>query len=91
MLQCPHGCVEGGWAGGLHPLPALTIRNPPEFCNHHPAGCCGCIRQVAAEMWRFPDRSTSIGAAINDYLANKANLDDAVVHLLFVANRFEKR
>lgn len=50
-----------------------------------------CAAGVAAEMWRFPDRTTAIGAAINDYLSNKANLDDAVVHLLFVANRFEKR
>lgn len=42
-------------------------------------------------MWRFPDRSTSIGSTINAYLENKANLDDAVIHLLFVANRMEKR
>lgn len=42
-------------------------------------------------MWRFPDRSTSIGSTINAYLENKANMDDAVIHLLFVANRMEKR
>ena len=47
--------------------------------------------QVDAQLWRFPDRTTDIGSTINDYLANKSNLDDAVIHLLFVANRFEKR
>ncbi|GLC50878.1 hypothetical protein PLESTB_000442000 [Pleodorina starrii] len=46
---------------------------------------------VDAVMWRFPDRSTSIGAAINAYLAEQSHLDDAVVHMLFVANRLEKR
>lgn len=46
---------------------------------------------VDAQLWRFPDRTTDIGNTINDYLANKSNLDDAVIHLLFVANRFEKR
>ncbi|KAG2487940.1 hypothetical protein HYH03_013519 [Edaphochlamys debaryana] len=42
-------------------------------------------------MLRFPDRSTSIGSAINAYLANQSQLDDGAVHLLFVANRLEKR
>ncbi|PNW85528.1 hypothetical protein CHLRE_03g190800v5 [Chlamydomonas reinhardtii] len=46
---------------------------------------------VDAVMWRFPDRSTSIGAAINAYLSNQSQLDDAVIHMLFVANRLEKR
>ncbi|GLI69175.1 hypothetical protein VaNZ11_013744 [Volvox africanus] len=46
---------------------------------------------VDAVMWRFPDRSTSIGQAINAYLAEQSHMDDAVIHMLFVANRLEKR
>jgi dTMP kinase len=42
-------------------------------------------------MWRFPDRSTSIGQAINAYLAEQSHLDDGAIHMLFVANRLEKR
>ncbi|KAG2442410.1 hypothetical protein HXX76_002496 [Chlamydomonas incerta] len=48
-------------------------------------------RGVRAELWRFPDRTTPIGGLINEYLQKKAALDDAVIHLLFVANRNEKR
>lgn len=47
--------------------------------------------QVKAEMWRFPDRATEIGTMINAYLARSKELDDAAVHLLFSANRWEKR
>ncbi|XP_006658027.2 thymidylate kinase isoform X1 [Oryza brachyantha] len=44
-----------------------------------------------AEGWRFPDRSTSVGQMISAYLANESELDDRTVHLLFSANRWEKR
>lgn len=37
------------------------------------------------------DRETPTGIMINDYLTNKSELDDRVVHLLFAANRWEKR
>lgn len=47
--------------------------------------------QVPAELWRFPDRTTLIGGLINEYLQKKASLNDAAVHMLFVANRHEKR
>ena len=40
---------------------------------------------------RFPDRETTIGAQIDAYLRNAADLDDHAVHLLFSANRWEKR
>jgi dTMP kinase len=40
---------------------------------------------------RFPDRETAIGSQINAYLTNSADLDDHAVHLLFSANRWEKR
>lgn len=42
-------------------------------------------------MWRFPDRTTEIGTMINAYLGRSKELDDAAVHLLFSANRWEKR
>ncbi|KAK9917300.1 hypothetical protein WJX75_002930 [Coccomyxa subellipsoidea] len=46
---------------------------------------------VAAELWRFPDRFTAIGRMIDSYLSGKTDADDAAVHLLFSANRWEKR
>ena len=46
---------------------------------------------VAAEAWRFPDRTTGVGAMIDGYLKATSELDDAAVHLLFSANRWEKR
>lgn len=39
---------------------------------------------------RFPDRETITGKIINEYLSNKSNLEDHVIHLLFSANRWEK-
>lgn len=46
---------------------------------------------VNAELWRFPDRTTAIGKMINSYLTSQSEIDDAAVHLLFCANRWEKR
>ncbi|CAL1372428.1 unnamed protein product [Linum trigynum] len=45
----------------------------------------------SAELWRFPDRTTSVGQMISAYLSNKSQLDDHTIHLLFSANRWEKR
>lgn len=45
--------------------------------------------QIPAKKMSFPDRSTSIGAVINDYLTKKIDLPDQSVHLLFSANRWE--
>ncbi|XP_010250824.1 PREDICTED: thymidylate kinase isoform X1 [Nelumbo nucifera] len=45
----------------------------------------------SVESWRFPDRSTCVGEMISSYLANKSQLDDRTIHLLFSANRWEKR
>lgn len=50
-----------------------------------------CALQVPAELWRFPDRTTAIGKMINAYLTSQSEIDDAAVHLLFSANRWEKR
>ena len=47
--------------------------------------------KVAAELWRFPDRYTAIGRMIDSYLSGETEADDAAVHLLFSANRWEKR
>ncbi|GAB4823974.1 hypothetical protein N2152v2_011020 [Parachlorella kessleri] len=46
---------------------------------------------VETELWRFPDRTTAIGKMINSYLTSQSDIDDAAVHLLFSANRWEKR
>ncbi|XP_060775753.1 thymidylate kinase [Neoarius graeffei] len=43
----------------------------------------------AAEMIRFPDRTTQIGQLISSYLEKRNNLEDHTVHLLFAANRWE--
>ncbi|GAQ88740.1 Thymidylate kinase/adenylate kinase [Klebsormidium nitens] len=48
-------------------------------------------RGVEAEAWRFPDRTTAMGKMIASYLDSKSELDDCAVHLLFSANRWEKR
>ncbi|KAM6600638.1 hypothetical protein CsatA_020247 [Cannabis sativa] len=45
----------------------------------------------SAELWRFPDRTTSVGQMISSYLSNESQLDDRAIHLLFSANRWEKR
>lgn len=46
---------------------------------------------VSAELWRFPDRTTNVGQMISAYLTNTSQLDDHTIHLLFSANRWEKR
>lgn len=43
------------------------------------------------ESWRFPDRDTAVGKMISSYLSNQSQLDDHTIHLLFSANRWEKR
>lgn len=44
-----------------------------------------------AELFRFPDRNTLIGQMISSYLNSDSQLDDRTIHLLFSANRWEKR
>ncbi|MED6134775.1 dTMP kinase [Stylosanthes scabra] len=46
---------------------------------------------ISAELWRFPDRNTDVGKLISAYLTNTSQLDDHTIHLLFSANRWEKR
>ena len=45
----------------------------------------------STELWRFPDRNTAVGKMISAYLSNQSHLDDHTIHLLFSANRWEKR
>lgn len=50
------------------------------------------LLQIAAQLWNFPDRKdTWTGSVINEYLAGSKDLNDQAVHLLFSANRHEKR
>ncbi|CAK70486.1 unnamed protein product (macronuclear) [Paramecium tetraurelia] len=42
-----------------------------------------------AKKMQFPDRSTSMGLIISDYLKGKRDINDQVIHLLFSANRWE--
>ena len=46
---------------------------------------------LEASLFRFPDRTTTIGQLINDYLQNTKGkaVDDRAIHLLFSANRWE--
>lgn len=46
---------------------------------------------MEVELWNFPDRSTQIGHMIDAYLRSSTQLDDAAIHLLFSANRWEKK
>jgi dTMP kinase len=46
---------------------------------------------LSAELWRFPDRTTDVGQMISAYLTNASQFDDHTIHLLFSANRWEKR
>ncbi len=41
------------------------------------------------EVWRYPNRTTSIGKLINSYLNKEIEMEDHAVHLLFSANRWE--
>ena len=46
---------------------------------------------VNAELWRYPDRTTEMGKMINAYLQSSLDMDGQTIHLLFSANRWEKR
>ena len=45
---------------------------------------------IPVKLYRFPDRTTTIGKNIDSYLKHDKDLDDRVIHLLFSANRWEK-
>lgn len=44
---------------------------------------------VDIQLLKFPDRTTTIGKLINDYLDHNEHVPDQAIHLLFSANRWE--
>ncbi|KAJ7352637.1 thymidylate kinase-domain-containing protein [Mycena albidolilacea] len=44
---------------------------------------------IPVKLFKFPDRTTTIGQMIDSYLRSQSELDDHVIHLLFSANRWE--
>lgn len=48
-------------------------------------------RNVEAALVTFPDRTTTIGGIIDKYLKQEAHVCDEAIHLLFTANRWEKK
>ena len=48
-------------------------------------------RHADCEIVRFPDRQTHTGRLIDAYLAEKTEIDDRAIHLLYAANRWERR
>uniref|UniRef100_A0A2P2I1I2 Thymidylate kinase n=1 Tax=Hirondellea gigas TaxID=1518452 RepID=A0A2P2I1I2_9CRUS len=46
-------------------------------------------RGKPAKLMNFPDRSTTIGKLLDEYLKQGQEFDDHAVHLLFSANRWE--
>ncbi|WVZ91517.1 LOW QUALITY PROTEIN: hypothetical protein U9M48_037676, partial [Paspalum notatum var. saurae] len=84
------GCGgKGGGRGALVVLEGLDRSGKSSQCARLLSFLKG--EGCDAEGWRFPDRTTSVGQMISAYLANQSQLDDRTVHLLFSANRWEKR
>jgi dTMP kinase len=44
---------------------------------------------ISATIMNFPDRTTTTGHIIDQYLQSKQEIDDHAIHLLFSANRWE--
>jgi len=44
---------------------------------------------IVSRLQRFPDRTTTIGRVIDEYLRGTCELSDQTIHLLFSANRWE--
>ena len=47
-------------------------------------------KKIPSERMVFPDRSTGIGRVLDSYLTSSEEVDEHAIHLLFVANRWEK-
>ncbi|XP_034945587.1 thymidylate kinase [Chelonus insularis] len=48
-------------------------------------------RDLKVEARGFPDRTTTIGSVIDEYLKYKKDLPRETIHLLFAANRWEQK
>lgn len=81
-------CHDGS-RGALIVLEGLDRSGKSSQCSRLVSHLEG--KGISVEAWRFPDRRTNIGTMISSYLANESQLDDQAVHLLFSANRWEKR
>ncbi len=69
-----------------------TCRQPPNDCTAHNDVVRFLRMQIPVEVMMCPDRAnTHTGPCINAYLRGEVELDDAAVHLLFSANRWERR
>lgn len=75
--------------GALIVLEGLDRCGKTSQCNRLLSTLEGLGHSV--ESWRFPDRNTGVGKMISSYLSNQSQLDDHAIHLLFSANRWEKR
>lgn len=47
------------------------------------------VNGYCSELIQFPNRSSTTGELINDYLNKEVEMDDHAIHLLFSANRWE--
>lgn len=84
--------AAAGGVGGASPIAWCAMRIAPAACScAAPQPCATPRNQIPAELWNFPDRTTAVGKSINEYLQGSRESDDAAIHLLFSANRWEKR
>ncbi|MCJ1385412.1 Thymidylate kinase [Xylographa soralifera] len=73
--------------GALIVVEGLDRAGKSTQCEH----LCVSLKNdgYAAKRMRFPDRSTPIGISIDAYLKGETAIEDHVIHLLFLANRWE--
>lgn len=48
-------------------------------------------KNMNVKFMNFPNRNTTSGKIIDEYLRKKTNLSDEGIHLLFTANRWEAK
>ncbi|KAH9320258.1 hypothetical protein KI387_022027, partial [Taxus chinensis] len=82
-------CTSGNKRGALIVLEGLDRSGKTSQCAKLASSLS--VQGFPVEAWRFPDRTTDVGKMISAYLSSKADLDDRTIHLLFSANRWEKR
>ncbi|XP_057820684.2 thymidylate kinase isoform X2 [Cryptomeria japonica] len=82
-------CTGGTKRGALIVLEGLDRSGKSSQCAKLVSSLSG--QGFPVEAWHFPDRTTDVGKMISAYLSSKADLDDRTIHLLFSANRWEKK
>ncbi|MED6143541.1 dTMP kinase [Stylosanthes scabra] len=88
-LNCSNEGDKKGSRGALVVLEGLDRSGKSSQCSRLVNYLEG--QGFSAELWRFPARNTDVGKMISAYLTNTSQLDDHTIHLLFSANRWEKR